>query len=446
MIKIPSSPPDWKKIIREDPHTLIKLPREKEVQQLIEKANRRYDDWDKVRCQPLPKEFNKEQVWACLRFLRKTGAKNLPIKDKEGRPFSFWLSDEILKNLHLIDQNTGGSIGITDPRSDGKNSQKYIVHSLMEEAITSSQIEGAVATIKEAKKMLLTKRKPRDRSEQMIFNNYQTMHSIKKVCDKKLSQELLLDLHALITRNTLDHNDEEGRYRLASETVNVETYDGEILFTPPRAEEIPDRLKALCHFANDEKDPFFIHPVIKAIILHFWLAYIHPFTDGNGRMARTIFYWYLIRHGYWLFEYISISSIILKKQTQYAQAYLKSEIDDGDLTYFLAFHIRVIMEAIKDLEKYLEKQRDKDKALKRKILKFPELNLRQIQILEKALSYPDEIFTINAHKESNRLSYETARKDLLDLSEKRLLLSTKKGKTFYFTAPEDLREKIAHFS
>ena len=60
----------------------------------------------------------------------------------------------------------------------------------------------------------------------------------------------------------------------------------------------------------------FIHPMIRSIILHFWLAYDHPFVDGNGRTARALFYWSMLRHGYWLFEFISISQIILKGPDQ----------------------------------------------------------------------------------------------------------------------------------
>src|SRR5205814_10028127 len=53
------------------------------------------------------------------------------------------------------------------------------------------------------------------------------------------------------------------------------------------------------------------HPMVRSMILHFWLAYDHPFVDGNGRTARALFYWSMLRNGYWMFEYITISKIIL---------------------------------------------------------------------------------------------------------------------------------------
>jgi len=55
----------------------------------------------------------------------------------------------------------------------------------------------------------------------------------------------------------------------------------------------------LIEFANDENiTTGFIHPVIKAILLHFWIGYLHPFCDGNGRTARALFYWYLLKNDY----------------------------------------------------------------------------------------------------------------------------------------------------
>ena len=121
------------------------------------------------------------------------------------------------------------------------------------------------------------------------------MQSIKTILDEKLNIELLLKLHLLITKETLESPDDEGRFRNPNDNFSVVTNYGELLFTPPKAEEIENRLKALIDFANETNDKPFIHPVIKAIILHFWMAYIHPFIDGNGRMARTLFYWYMLK-------------------------------------------------------------------------------------------------------------------------------------------------------
>lgn len=443
MPKLPEKAPDWQKIIKKDFKKIFKLAESHVIKSLIEKTDRLYYYWDKIRCQPLPVEFDRDEVWAFIRFRRHMNSHVLPVLDIKEKPFTFWLTDNIQRNLHLIDQSAGGGLAFWDLESDKKASVKYMIRSLMEEAITSSQIEGAVTTIKDAKKMLLEKRTPKNTSEQMIYNNFLTMQSIKEeICRKDLSVELLLKLHISITKDTLEAKIDEGRFRTSEDNISVATNYGDILFTPPPSEEIQKRLNALIDFANNKTDKAFIHPVIKAIILHFWMAYIHPFIDGNGRMARTLFYWYMIKHGYSLFEYTSISKTILKRTTKYANAYLYSEYDDNDLTYFINFHIDVIMDAVEDLKKHIQEEMEKNQRMCLEITEHPDLNLRQTRIIQHVLSHPQDILTIKMHQNINRVAYQTARTDLLELEGKGWLKSIKKGKTFYFVPTDNLWEKL----
>lgn len=441
MVKPPEKAPDWKSIVKKDFTKIFKYSESDVIQSLIEKTDKLYYYWDKVRSQPLPIEFDKKEIWAFIRLRRHMNSNPIPILDVNGLMFTFWLPDDIQKKLHLIDQSTGGNLALWDPGHDKNASARYMASSLMEEAITSSQIEGAVSTIKEAKKMLLEKRKPKNKSEQMIYNNFITMQSIKKICKNDLDLKLLLDLHVSITKDTLDSLEEEGRFRSTEDNVSVVTNYGEVLFMPPKSEEIQKRLEALITFANDIEDKPFIHPVIKAIMLHFWIAYIHPFTDGNGRMARTLFYWYMLRHGYWLFEYTSISKSILKRTTKYAYAYLYSEHDDNDLTYFIHFHIDVIMDAVEELKKHIQEERERNHQMHLEIAEFPDLNLRQTRIIQHILSHPHDVLTIKIHQNINNIAYQTARMDLIELEEKKWLKSVKKGKTFYFVPTDDLWER-----
>ncbi len=440
MVKIPEKAPDWQNIIKCNIKNIFKLSQSPEIQVLVEKTDQLYYYWDKVRSQPLPAEFDRKEVWAFIRFRRHMNSSLSPVLDVKGKPFTFWLTDEIQKNLHIIDQSTGGNLALWDPGSDKKASAKYMVASLMDEAITSSQIEGAVATLKEAKKMLLENRKPKNTSEKMIYNNFVTMQALKEACKQDLSIKLLKELHVSITKDTLDAKEDEGNFRTS--TVSVVTPYGDVLFTPPAADEVPQRMQSLIDFANDKSLKPFIHPVIKAIILHFWMAYIHPFVDGNGRMARTLFYWYMLKHGYWLFEYTSISKTILKRTTRYANAYLYSEHDDNDLTYFINFHIDVIMEAVDELKKHVQDEREKNHRIRIEIAEYPDLNIRQSRIIHHILTNPHDILTIKMHQNINNVAYQTARTDLQELEEKGWLKSIQKGKIFYFVPNDDLWERL----
>ena len=190
---------------------------------------------------------------------------------------------------------------------------RYLLSSLMEEAITSSQMEGAATTRDVAKSMIRRRRPPRDRSERMILNNFLTMQRIRELREQPLTSELVLELHRLVSKDTLDdpdclHGKEfAGRLRPPGKEVVVDDVYGAVFHVPPAAEELPGRLEELCRFANGETPKVFIHPVVRAIALHFWLAYDHPCCDGNGRTARALFYWAMLHQGYWLFKFISIS-------------------------------------------------------------------------------------------------------------------------------------------
>jgi len=315
--------------------------------------------------------------------------------------------------------------------------------SLVEEAIASSMIEGAVTTRKKAKDMFKKGRKPKDRSEQMIFNNYLTIKKIKELINEPLTPELLTQIQEAITKDTLEEAGYEGRFREAGdEQIEVIDGSGQVLHLPPNATDLPELIKSLCDFANSDNEDEFIHPVLKAIVLHFWLAYIHPFMDGNGRASRALFYWYLLKKKYWLFEYLSISRIILKAPTQYYRAFLYSEVDDGDMTYFIRFHLRAINLAIKELKTYLARKQEQAINTSRKLARHPDLNYRQKALLSKALSKTDSEFTPQTHMQAHNVVYETARNDLLGLVKKSFLEKIKKGRGFTFVPAEGLEDKI----
>ena len=256
----------------------------------------------------------------------------------------------------------------------------------MEESISSSQLEGASTTRNVAKNMLQTKRQPRNKDEQMIYNNYLAMRFIQEHKDDDLTPTLICELHKIVTEKTLEEGDETkvGRYRELDDDVRViDITSNEVLHTPPLASELPKRLEGLCQFANTEQTDVFIHPAIKAIVLHFILAYEHPFVDGNGRTARALFYWYMAKKNYWLMEYCSISNILKNAPAKYSRAFLYTETDDSDLTYFIIHQLDVIQQSIKSLNDYIARKVESVKDAKKLLHKNKSLqdNLNSGQMI-----------------------------------------------------------------
>jgi Fic family protein len=432
-------------------HELLKkLPKSRFEQIFAHESTRSigalpYLPWDKVRYSKPPDGLTHEEWWLVLKIARAGMRREVPLRDKQGASFSYALPDEALRLLHKIDQYASGQIQLSEAVTNSATRDRYIVNSLIEEAITSSQLEGASTTRQVAKEMIRSGRAPRDKSEKMIVNNYAAMLYARDAQHMKLTPELVLELHRIVTDGTLENPEAAGRLqRTSDDRVGVYDDEGTLLHSPPPAAELDKRLTLMCAFANGEVGQnVYIHPVAKAIILHFWLGYDHPFEDGNGRTARALFYWSMLSQGYWLTEFLSISRILKKAPSQYARSFLYTETDDNDLTYFLLYQLKVISRSIEELQEYLRQKMAEIRDVKILTSKsVTEFNQRQLALLTQAMHDESSFFTISSHSRSHRISQETSRKDLRELQDRGLLRKEKQGKRFVYVPMPDISVKL----
>ncbi|HSU14513.1 Fic family protein [Longimicrobium sp.] len=403
----------------------------------------KYLHWDELRHRQPPSNLSLEEWWFGVKLARSIALKPIPLRDKAGRPFKYMLPDSVLRLLHIIDQNASGGIQLAEEVTNPGTRDRYIVNSLIEESITSSQLEGASTTAEVARDMIRSGRRPIDRSERMILNNFAAMRFVQENRANPLTPALVFELHRIVTDGTLDDGKSAGEFRTDEDDIVVSDPYGNTLHVPPPAGELPDRMAAMCEFANSKgTDGAFMYPVVRAILLHFWLAFDHPFVDGNGRTARALFYWSMLADRYWLAEYISISRILKKAPGQYGRAFLFTETDDNDLTYFVLYQLSVIDRAIEDLKAYLRKKMAELREVQALLKRSADLNHRQLALLGHALKHPGRSYTVQSHQTSHRISTGTARTDLLDLTARHLLDKRKAGKAFIFTAAEDLPTRL----
>jgi Fic family protein len=399
--------------------------------------------WDELRHRSVPEGLTHEQWWAGIKLARMSPRQAVPLNSVDNRPFSLVLTPLVHERLHEIDLSLGGSISMPGDFANEEQRDRYYVSSLIEEAITSSQLEGATTPRRVAADMLRASREPRDRSERMIVNNFHTMRRITELKAERLTPHLVFELHRLVTAGTLDDESAAGRLRIPNEHVVVADEYGQVFHDPPRAEQLAARLSAMCDFANGATPKGFVHPAIRAIVLHFWLAFDHPFVDGNGRTARALFYWSMLRSGYWLFEFVSISHIILKRRIKYYRAFLHAESDDCDLTYFILYHLEIVHRAIKALHDYIGRKTLEIRKLQSELAKLDDLNHRQRALIGHAIRHPGTRYTVESHRTSHNVVYETARSDLLDLVDRELFEKKKSGKKLVFTALPELQSKLS---
>jgi len=428
-MKVPEKPKNLRDILEKNSWQVFKLLNDETVYDFVIKCNQDYIHWDKLRYKEIPNKINPEYIWALIKIFRSQQFKQIKFNDWI---FKYLLLNDAQKKLHLMDKGTAGHLetGLESVNTAGRN--RYVISSLMEEAIASSQLEGAATTRKIAKEILRQKKKPRNYSEQMIVNGYETIQKMTKMNDRTLTPEIILELHKNITKDSLKDKNDEGRFRDNNEIVVGDPLEyRKIYHIPPDYKKINGLIEEFCEFASND-DGEFIHPVIKGIILHFLIGYIHPFNDGNGRTARTIFYWYMLSKGYWLFEYMSISRIILRSKTKYGRAYLHTETDENDLTYFIIYNLNAIEEALYDMEAYINKKQKEYSEALNLIKSIKDINLRQAEILKGFMRNPEKNFVIKEIMTTYNVAYDSARNDLLHLTELGYLEKIKIKNKFIF--------------
>lgn len=444
-MRVPATPPDISKFIR----GLTQNRRFPEFVAHLKPTDKknRYLHWDELRFRPAPDGLTHEEWWALMKLSRQSHLNPTPLQAIGGRNFTYFETDQIRRALHTIDSQARGQVRVDKPIATQESADYYVVRSLIEEPYSSSVLEGAATTRKIAEEMIEGNRTPANISEKMVFNNYVAMRTIKSLRDTALTPEIILNVHAELTAGTLESNEHVGQLRKSTDRVVVEDQStSETLHVPPPASELPGRLQAICDFANRpaESEPF-IHPILRASILHFMIGYDHPFVDGNGRTARALFYWSALRSGYWLLEFASISKEIREAPIKYGQAYLLTETDDGDLTYFLGYHIEIVLKAIQSLNTYLERKTTELKAfdaLVRPPGQKRKFNDRQIHLLEEAIKRPGTTFTIEKHQKFSGVSYLTARSDLESLNSKGLFRKTQVGNKSLYFAVDRIVQKL----
>ena len=406
----------------------------------------RYLHWDTLRFRKPPPGLTHEEWWWAVRWSRRFASPQLPLKAANNEPLTYCEPPMIREALRYFDMHAGGHLGARSEAMSQGEGRAHLTRSLAEEPFASSFIEGAATTRQIAKKLILEGREPRTRDELMVLNNFRGLQFVKQNKDEPLTVDMICEIHRIITQGTLEEDGDAGRVRTGDDIQVVDDTTGEVLHQPPPAAELERRLQGLVDFANDGggKDQW-LHPLLRAILLHFMLAYEHPFVDGNGRVARALFYWSALRSGYWLLEYVSISSVIAEAKIKYGQAFLEVETDAMDTTYFAVHQIEVLRAALDRFSKYMERKSSEVRTLARALEARRgrhAFNHRQAWLLNEFARGRQVRMTIAEHEQKHGVSYLTARADLERLTERKLLRKTKRAQTSIYTPVPNLADKL----
>lgn len=197
-----------------------------DYQESLKRIEKDYLYWDKAKYY-FPKNISPEKFWTVVKFSRLGEA---VVFDRT--VFTYKITSYMQKILHEFDMNFGGTI-MSSGTISSKNKQYYLLSSIMEEAIASSQMEGANTTRRVAKDMLRKQAKAKNRDQQMIVNNYNTIRYLAEHKNEPLTPDLLLEIHRRISEKTLINSDNEGKFREDDNIVVMDDLRGEIAHTSP---------------------------------------------------------------------------------------------------------------------------------------------------------------------------------------------------------------------
>lgn len=352
----------------------------------------------------LPVSMPISKVWPVLQKARKEISEKLPLSAMDGSAFWWILTDHILEESEKV-----LALARRELIFDRPEYQAAFEEAVLDEAVYSSVIEGAFTTRKEAQAFIREGRAPKNKSEQMVKNNYEALTYVLENIDVPITKETIFQIYSLVTKDTLEEPAASDRYR--DEPAFVRSQRGEIVHTAPRAEQVPQMMDALVAFIADSE----LSPLIKACVAHFYFVYVHPFIDGNGRTARALSYMILLQAGYDFFRYFSISGVIAEERSKYYKAIKDVEDDGYDMTYFIDYSIGMLARAVKKMEDRLVNKVVMEERLNQ--LRVSGANERLLAGAEWLLKSPNHSVTIKAWEQKFGVATETARQDLFKLEE-----------------------------
>jgi Fic family protein len=353
---------------------------------------------------------------------RKTNAIPLFIKTL-GKNFWFFPADCINQKADELERR--GTLLHQKIMSHKSFKDEFFTDSLVEEAITSAIYEGANSTRAKAQELITSGDPPKSKDEWMLINNYKAMKWIQEHKNKDVSLDLIKEIHAIVTNF-------QGKFR--NDVVYVHSSKNEIAHEGIKHNLIEDTLKEAIEVTT--KNPRYFPKVIRGILLHYFIAYIHPFFDGNGRTARTLFYFKAMKNNLSFVELLSISAYLKNHGPTYEKAYKKVVENDLDITYFIDFNLDALLEAIKNVEHKVEYLLKLNNFKERFKISDNQIGLLQRLALNKFRKISIEEYAAQIDK-----SREIARVELKELCNLNFLEEEKLSKKFVYKVKKDQLDK-----
>jgi len=220
--------------------------------------------------------------------------------------------------------------------------KKFQSEALLRSVHHGTHIEGNELNLTQAERVIMGQQIiARERDIQEVLNYRRVMEHIDEIgirdqesADGFYTPELLFTLHKMTVEKILPA-EAAGKYR-STQVVIKNSHTGDVSFRPPVANVVPEQMHQLLVFLNKSKEEH-IHPVLKSAIAHYEFARIHPFIDGNGRVARALSTLILFIDGYDIRKFFSLEEYFDSDASRYYEALQSVSKMDGNLTMWLEY-------------------------------------------------------------------------------------------------------------
>jgi Fic family protein len=295
---------------------------------------------------------------------------------------------------------------------------------LIRSAHSSTAIEGNKLTLEEVSQLVLGRKIMATRKEkQEVLNYLNVLQNIQDYQnDGKVTEKLLLKLHKDITKETLDLPSDEENYRKVQVIVGNKV-TGEVVFTPPKTEKVPQLTKALLEWINQEIE---LHPVLIAGLSHYEFVRIHPFVDGNGRTARALAALILYIRDFDIKRFFTLDDYYDSDRKAYYAALKSVDENNLDTTQWIEYFTDGVLISINEVKK---------KILSLSVKKTgPQIALteKQMRIMEKIVT--NGKITSKEIQEMFKISRQAAYKELKKMIELGIIEPKGEGKAVYYIA------------
>ncbi len=392
-------------------------------------TQRRYLTLDEIKHR-VKQQGTAESEWINLKkeivTSRKTGSITLFFKSIEPK-FWFYPADVILKKIDEIERIGKDLYEQINKQATFKT--EFLLDSAIEEAITSAIYEGAHSTRAQAEQLIASGERPKNKDEWMLMNNFRAMKWVKDNQSSSLTKNVILQLHKIVTENTLEGDDINFQGKFRNDKVFVGPHEG---IEHSKVEQAIDDMISI-----STNNPRYFHPLLKGILIHYFISYVHPFFDGNGRTARALFYFKSIKNQLNYVELLSVSAYLRTHGKQYEKSFEKVKDNEFDLTYFLDFCLDSISSALKEVARkvnYLLRMTD----LKERF----NLSQTQVGLMQRMALHKFRTIDIEAYAQKISKSREFARQELKSLLELNLVSEIKVSKKLVYKVNADKLKEL----